>query len=49
MKNTIYKYLIPAAAALMTAVSCDLNEIPSFNDADAFAAFDVASVSVNED
>ena len=30
-------------------IGCDLNPLPKFNDADAFVAFDVTNVSVNED
>ena len=47
MKN-IYK-LISGLAMLSVAVSCDLNKTPVFDDADAFAAFDVTAVTVNED
>lgn len=47
--KTIYKYLIMGTAALSAVVSCDLNSLPEFNDADSFAAFDMTSISVNED
>lgn len=47
MKN-IYK-LISGLAILSVAASCDLNKTPVFDDADAFAAFDISSIGVNED
>lgn len=47
MKN-IYK-LISGMAVLAAAISCDLNKTPVFDDADAFAAFGISSVSVDED
>lgn len=48
MKN-IYKFL--AGAVALTAVfSCSkLNDYPAFEDGESFAAFDVISVTVNED
>ena len=47
MKN-IYK-IISGAALIAALASCDLNTTPEFDDADAFVAFDVTAVSVNED
>lgn len=42
--------ILTTCAALATMASCQLNETPVFNDAtDAFAAFDISSVTVNED
>lgn len=47
MKN-IFK-LIALAVAFSAALSCsNLNEMPSFDDSEAFAAFDLTSVTVNE-
>lgn len=46
MKN-ILKFLAGAAIAV-TAVSCDLNKYPVFDDADAFVAFDKAIYTFNE-
>ncbi len=47
MKN-ILKYIAGAAAAA-TLAGCDLNPLPTFDEADSFVAFDKAAVSVNED
>ena len=47
MKN-ILKYIAGAAAAAALA-GCSLNPLPSFNEADAFVAFDKAKISVDED
>ncbi len=46
--NKIYKFLA-AALALSAMFACSkLNETPSFDDSKAFAAFDVTSMTVNE-
>ena len=47
MKLFKLSYGLMAAAAL-AFVSCDINEVPSFNDADAFVAIQVTSASVAE-
>lgn len=45
----LYKTIILAGAALVVAASCGkLNQMPVFNDADAFASFDKAKVSAAE-
>ena len=47
MKNIVK--IFSFAAALAVAFSCsDLNDYPAFEDSKSFAAFDVSSVSVNE-
>lgn len=46
----LYKTIILAGAALVVAASCGkLNQMPVFNDADAFASFDKDRISVSED
>ena len=46
--NKVYKFLA-AALALSAMFACSkLNETPSFDDSKAFAAFDVTSLTVNE-
>lgn len=46
--KSIYK-ILTVGAAMAAMVSCDLNQTPRFDDCnDAFAAFDVTSVTVNE-
>ena len=47
MKN-IFKYLGALAMGAFFFTSCDMNELPKFNDKDAFVAFNKASVSVSE-
>ncbi|MFI3265487.1 MAG: Calx-beta domain-containing protein [Rikenellaceae bacterium] len=47
MKRILKNISIVASVALM-ATSCNLNEFPTFNDDDAFVAFDSTSVSVSE-
>lgn len=47
MKNII-KYIAGAIAATALA-GCNLNPLPTFNDADSFVAFDKTNISVNED
>lgn len=42
------KYYIILAALAIFAVSCDKNENPVFNDADAFVAFDKPTMTVSE-
>lgn len=37
------------AAAALTIASCDINKLPTFDDADAFVAFQVSSASIAED
>lgn len=41
-------YISIFAAGLFVAVSCDKNDPPVFDDANAFVAFDVASASIDE-
>lgn len=46
--KSLYK-ILTVGAAMAAMVSCDLNQTPRFDDCnDAFAAFDVTSVTVNE-
>lgn len=45
LKNFIYGML---AVAVMTVSSCESNDLPTFNDSDAFVALRSSSVSVNE-
>lgn len=46
--KSLYK-ILTIGAALAAMVSCDLNQTPVFDDAnESFAAFDITSVSVNE-
>lgn len=47
MKN-ILKYIAGAVAVAVLA-GCDLNPLPTFDEADSFVAFDKSAVSVNED
>ena len=47
MKN-IFKYIAGMAFAASLA-GCNVNPLPKFDDADAFVAFDVTNISVNED
>ncbi len=47
MKNII-KY-IAGAIAVAALAGCNLNPLPTFNDADSFVAFDNSKISVNED
>jgi len=47
MKNTL-KYIAGAVAAASLA-ACNLNPLPTFDDADSFVAFDKTAVSVDED
>ena len=47
MKN-ILKY-IAGAVAVAALAGCDLNPLPTFDEADSFVAFDKSAVSVNED
>ena len=42
------KYILILATLALAAVSCDKNESPVFDDADAFVAFDKGAVSVSE-
>ena len=42
------KYIVILAALAFTAVACDKNENPVFDDADAFVAFNKGSVNVSE-
>lgn len=42
------KYILILATLALAAVSCDKNENPVFNDADAFVAFDKGSFSITE-
>jgi hypothetical protein len=42
------KYILILATLALAAVSCNKNENPVFNDADAFVAFDKGAVSVSE-
>lgn len=44
-----FNKILTVGAALAAMVSCDLNQTPVFDDSkDAFAAFDITSVTVNE-
>lgn len=47
MKN-IFKCLSALTLGAFLFASCDINEVPKFNDSDAFVAFNSASVSVVE-
>lgn len=47
MKTFKSIYALMAAAAF-TVVSCDINEVPSFSDSEAFVAFTSATASVDE-
>lgn len=40
--------IIPVVAGFVLLASCDLNKYPEFDDKDAFAAIDIAKVSVKE-
>ena len=47
MKNIFFK--IMAGAALVTAfASCELNDFPTFDEADSFVAIDKTTIMVNE-
>lgn len=47
MKNTFFK-IMAGAAAFTALASCNLNDCPTFNDADAFVAFDKTGIIVDE-
>ncbi len=44
----IFKYLSALAMGAFVFTSCEINELPKFNDKDAFVAFNKSSVSVLE-
>lgn len=46
--KTIFKY-IAGAVAVAALAGCNLNPLPTFDQADSFVAFDRGSVTVNED
>lgn len=48
MRNTL-KYLLSAAASCAVLASCDINKPDIFDDANAFVAFDNATMAVDED
>lgn len=47
MKNTFFR-IMAGVAAIVTLASCNLNDFPTFNDADAFVALETSSVIVDE-
>lgn len=47
MKNTFFK-IMAGAAAFTALASCNLNDCPTFDDADAFVAFDKTGIMVDE-
>lgn len=47
MKNILFK-IMAGAAAISALASCNLNDYPTFNDADAFVAFDKTGIIVDE-
>lgn len=47
MKNIFFK-IMAGAAAISALASCNLNDYPAFNDADAFVAFDKTGIIVDE-
>lgn len=44
----IFKYLSALAMGAFVFTSCEINDLPKFNDKDAFVAFNNSSVSVSE-
>lgn len=46
---TLKKYIYVLMAGMLCFTSCSLNELPEFNDKDAFVAFDSSSMSVGEE
>ena len=44
----LLKYILPGILSGMAMVSCNLNSMPEFDDADSFAAFSKVSYQVNE-
>lgn len=48
MNKNIYKFLLAGIALAATVASCDLNKVPEFDEADAFAAFTSVSYSIDE-